>query len=240
MVPEGWGQDALSNAFQTISNNQLVIFQNNDWSWNAIKSLYELQQKIAAAVDASGASLSKKFLHQQISSYLACANLVTAGIVVESFCLQRLMIENAAYANFLNAKPEFFNLNRDRSRSEEFLKEFRNVFTWSKVSKCLSQSHEEIAAQLIEMYEQSIDLGAHPNVDSLGIRELDSTGGKTEINFNYIFDRETAEFAQTLFLRTTVCSLKVFELIFPNEFKKFDISNQLNAFYQMAVPDKCS
>ena len=97
-------------------------------------------------------------------AYRGAVRLLLGGQATETYALLRLAIENALYAVY-TGDNERAELWAQRGNSPKHAKQIRHDFTVGKMRECLARIDSQLAASVNQLYEMSIDFGAHPNVD---------------------------------------------------------------------------
>src|SRR5260370_42555922 len=85
--------------------------------------------------------------------------MVGLALPTDSYPLQRSCLENAGYAHLISTTPELSErwLNRDDDPGS------KSRFTNRAVREAISASDDELAVIYQDLYERTIDFGAHPN-----------------------------------------------------------------------------
>lgn len=135
------------------------------------------------------------------ASLRAAIRLALSGQLLPVFMTLRGSIESALYANAMVVNPELQGiwLNRDRDNSAR--QTCRDEFTAGKMFRYLSQAQDrEFSNRLREIYDSTIDFGAHPNnrsmITSTRIEALAT--GEHALNFAYIHGAGSFELRQSL------------------------------------------
>ena len=235
--PPPWGDDPLSTFFSEAEYNERVSPLN-------LAPIYALLQRLHAAFRGVEETVEKdnreellltRFLMVRAhSSFLAATRLAMSGQLFESYAPLRSSIEQAWYA---------LHTAKDRQppkRSEIWL--CRNENKASK-AKCKSEfsianvrsTHESFdsatAKELHQLYEMTIDLGAHPNPPGV-LTAMSRSETDKEINYRVgILFLKPISLLATLrtAVRVAVAVLKVFQVIFPDRFKLMRLDEEIQA-----------
>ncbi len=90
-----------------------------------------------------------------------------SGHVVSTFPIVRAALESACYAYLIAHDPENGEVWLTRHESDATLKRCRKIFTVRRASEKLERKHPGMAEWVLDLYEASIDFGAHPNQKSV-------------------------------------------------------------------------
>lgn len=226
-VPEGWGEDTLSAFIDLANRNTLGAFVHyKDW--------FTLLQDI----DSIFNKFSKNMLNVPVfyepflfvrahSTYRAAIRLATSGQMPEAFSLLRGCIEYSLYGFHLNKFPSLIQTWIGRDDSEASKKKARKTLTFGKMLFELKESSEATGSAAQQLYERTIDAGAHPNpktitlsmkseeTDELVFFELAQLNNNPEI---LILGFKTCA-------QVGICSLKIFKLVFPERFDLLGLSD---------------
>ena len=206
---------------------------------SAIDSLY-----IDFTVDGGGikpATASILMLNAH-ASLRAAIGLSLSGQLLPVFSTLRGCVESALYANAAmvqDKKLQSIWLKRDVD--DDCRKECRSKFTAANMFRLLTQAHTaEFSERFREVYDTTIDFGAHPNnrslLSSTRIEELNT--GEHELNFAFIHGAGSFELRQSLVACAEV-GLAVFfvALICFSDHPKLDSLNQQALDLQKEIPD---
>lgn len=123
------------------------------------------------------------------ASLRAAMRLALSGQLLPVFMTLRGSVESALYANAMVVNPELEDVWLKRDSDEKARQACREGFTAGKMFQYLSKSQDqEFSDRLREVYDSTIDFGAHPNnrllIRSTRIEKLDI--GAHALNFAYI------------------------------------------------------
>lgn len=222
-TPPPWDTDPLSRYFAEAEYNDRVTafsFPTVFALLQAANSALELVEK-AVEHDGEQVLLIPRFLIVRFrSSYLASIRLAMSGQIPESFALLRSAIEQAWYALHIARDPN------PTSRAEIWLKRndgpsekaaCKKEFTVKNVRTTHEACDQATADQLREVYETSIDFGAHPNQMGMLI-SMAHEKNPNQINYEVgILHPDTVPMLGALRLSVAVVigALKIFQLVYP-------------------------
>jgi hypothetical protein len=124
------------------------------------------------------------------ASFRAAIRLAFSGQLLPVFMTLRGSIESALYANGMVVEPRLTDVWLHRDESDKARQECRDEFTVGKMFRAVVQAQDkEFADRLREMYDATIDFGAHPNNRSLlaSTRIEGVSTGEAALNFAYFF-----------------------------------------------------
>ncbi|RJP64552.1 MAG: hypothetical protein C4539_14345, partial [Ignavibacteriales bacterium] len=162
-VPRGWGDDPLSGFIELARRNTFA-------SYSRLHVLYKLLSDIDKAYKTLTDNLINTpdwyaawFLLGTHSSYLGGARLSLSGQTTEAFRVLRGCIENALYGFHVSRNHESFRTWLNRHNNEVSMRAVKNEFRIT----CLFDELESIDKKLHriskDLYDRTIDFGAHPN-----------------------------------------------------------------------------
>ncbi|MEX1185822.1 MAG: hypothetical protein WEA80_04475 [Gemmatimonadaceae bacterium] len=135
------------------------------------------------------------------ASLRAAIRLALSGQLLPVYMVLRGSIESALYAHAMVVNPELQDVWLNRGKDGESRQACRNAFTVAKVFRYLEQAHEkEFSDGLRDVYEATIDFGAHPNSQSIisSVRIEELTSGSHALDFAYIHGVGSFELRQAL------------------------------------------
>jgi hypothetical protein len=236
-IPEGWGNDSLSAFIELANRNTFGAFvQYNDW--------FTRLQKI----DAAFGTFSENLLNTSVfyepflfvrahSSYRAAIRLATSGQMPEAFSILRNCLEYALYGFYLNKFPAEIQTWAARDDSEAGKKKACRELKFGKMLSHLDESSSATGKAARHLYELTIDSGAHPNRKTITLAMK-----REETNEHVSFDLAQLNndpIMFTMVLKTCaqvgICSLKIFNLVFPERFDLLGISDEIEQLSKKKV-----
>jgi hypothetical protein len=160
----GPGGDDLYSVMEDMTANwrrsyerEREIFQ----LYGEIHALYGTAEAISCSRKKE--RLLPRFLVRSHACFCGAFCLATGGLVPECFMLVRGCIENALYAHLISRCPELGDIWLHRHDGDAQRKHCKAEFTIGKAMGALGTAQPDLAVAVKGLYEQSIDLGAHPN-----------------------------------------------------------------------------
>ena len=130
--------------------------------------------------------------------------------------MHRSMLEYAAYALHINRNPDLAQVWLDRHQDEASMEESRNAFSHKKFNKTVVAVNQHAGKRFEELYQWTIDAGAHPNERSVteNMTMADEAGGLTMLAIIQHADGPQLDVALKRTAQCGVCSLEIFQGIF--------------------------
>ena len=159
--PSGWGNDELTSFLDTTRMHQFATFANKTVETKRILEIDETFLKVIKEGARAG-HLHAPFLLlvRAHSAYRAAASCTFSGQAAELHPLLRLMLEQGGYAFLMFRKPKLQDVWLDRKANRQKVK---REFTIGKFKSILASSDANLKNAFDELYESTIDFGAHPN-----------------------------------------------------------------------------
>lgn len=225
--PNEW-KGELFEFIEDCWNNSIAVVGNNNVIAARMSAIDVIFYQVAQGLEPKQAELlvPVMLLLRSFSAFRA-AVMVGLSLPAESFALQRSCLEHAGYAKFIATD---IKLSRLWAQRDQNLAEIRKQFTNSAVRKVIEKEDADVAKVYQELYERSIDFGAHPNEKAV----LGSVVPGTLDSGNMMITMLGGEGVQLHHgLRSCaqvgICSLKIFNLVFPAHFATHDFANKIAA-----------
>lgn len=228
--PPGWGHDSLSRFIEMARRNKFATFVQARPIWNCLNEIDSLFRLAIDAMNNSRAWFAGFLLLRSHASYLGGVRLSVSGQLTESYMVLRGCLESALYGLFIHENPGLRQLWLSRHESAEAKNRVKAEFRIGPMFDLLDARDIATGGPARELYERTIDYGAHPNELAL-LTALRLTDERETVRFdlNYLSDNSTPALA--LCLKTTaqvgVCALRMFRLVIPERFDLLSISDAL-------------
>jgi len=181
--------------------------------------------------EASLESSPAAFLARAYGCYLASVRISSSGQFAEAFVMFRACIENALYGYYIKENPKLGSIWGKRHKSKEAEKLVRKNFCIVNIFNFLSTQEPKVGPYIKDMYDKSIDFGAHPNIYSIGCNlQYIEDERKTVMD---IFNND-AFFLKCCLLanvRFGLGCLSVFRLIYPKQLKSCGVPEELKRLF---------
>lgn len=174
-VPSGWGKDSLSHFFQSAYENCLVAFHRGQEIEFKTLERIDLCFNVLLQSNSNNKISLFPFLHRSHSAFRASAYKAMSGQVADVYPTLRSLLEYALYSCLIAENPDLAKIFYKRSDSEKAKRKVRQVFKISNCQVALGRKREDLQLKSQQLYDDSINFGAHPNelsiVSSLKIEE---------------------------------------------------------------------
>jgi len=139
------------------------------------------------------------------------------GLILQTAPVQRQAIESIIYGVLFHFNEEFHEHWKRRHLDECSSKKFRNEGLKNGF-KALKENSAQLHDLTRELYEQTIDFGAHPNVlavDQMSNYSIEPDAGLGEANFGQVFGQPHVDQAHARTCSTYLILLGALQLIWP-------------------------
>ena len=228
--PPNWEANEISKFFDAARANEFATFANKT---DEVARLSDIDLGYRRAIDGVNHStdwFAGFFLIRAHSNYLAACRLCWSAQIPESYALLRSCLESALYGLYLGKHPKsretWLRRQDDPAAKQKVINEFRIT----KLLKLAAEEDAKEGAVAKRLYEQTIDLGAHPNELALmQTLKINKSADRIEFKSNYL-DQDSV--ALSLALKTTaqvgVCALSLFRVIYPERFNIVGVTDLLH------------
>ena len=210
-VPPGWGRDELTKFLDKFRANQLGTFANKRDAFERIAAIDQMFVTVLAESNNPGKMLETILFFRCQSALRAAAGLATAGQAVESNSVNRSALEFAGYALHIFRSPKLAKVWADRHKDPSSTEAARLAFSHKKVSASVSADDRRAGERFELLYQQTIDLGAHPNQLAVfgSTKIVDENGSRQVLHIDL-----HVGLAQDVALKTTIwCGLVSLDLM---------------------------
>ena len=166
-APAAWGNDEISNLLDAARNNEFSTFANLRSETSRLIDIDLSFRKVIDGLNHSNDWFAAFFVLRAHSNFLSACRMSMSGQIPESYALLRSCLENALYGVYLARNPDLRETWLRRHDSDEHKKKVRNEFKIGSMLDCaksIDSKEGEVAKQL---YDLTIDYGAHPNERAL-------------------------------------------------------------------------
>jgi hypothetical protein len=233
-VPADWGQNSLSGFIETVRQNTLVTFANLRPQYNRLCEIHLLYHDLIDNLHNARNWFSAFFVVRAHASYLGGVRFALSGQVSETYMVLQGCLENALYGHYFQRNPASRETWLRRSDDEQSRQRVRKEFTASALLRCLESADHKIHRMTKQLYEQTIDYGAHPNKDAvLTMMTKTEDDDSQRYLLNYL-SGGTLPFQ--LALKTTaqvgICTLYIFRTVYR---ERFDLLQLTDRLHQLSV-----
>lgn len=230
-IPANWGKDTLSEFLLAADQNRLATFSQKPQAFAKL-----------AAIDGCFALATKDILNPEneitalllfraTGYYRSACGAAMAGQVAETFVFTRALLEAAAYAVHVHQNPTAADAWLARHVDADGFKRSRDAFATKTLEKSISRKNPETAAQFMQLYQQAIDHGAHPNQRSLTTTmDMREKANRLEITHTILNgDGVALDFALIGCARAGVVALDILSIPYAEKFEQTGINKVVEA-----------
>ena len=228
--PLEWGNDKLSGFLEDVRQQQFASFAKN--IGNIPTKLIQIDacfaricENISHPKDVLGAIL----LIRSHSAFRAACSTAMGTQLPETFVLLRSTLEYAAYALHVNANPQLGEIWMRRHDNATAMREMKKAFLGVNVEKTVAKIDRKLLDTYKTLYEITIDLGGHPNIFGVASSAIFDKNDETQqLQIVYLHqNEEMVTHALMTLAQVGICSLSIFNCIFPERFEILGINAQL-------------
>lgn len=226
----GWGKDSISKFIENAIHNTYATFNNLKPQHTRLNEINCIFEKILQNLDNTSDWFISFFFFRSHSAFLAGVRLTMSGQIPEAYMVLRGCLENALYALYLKRHPEDQKTWIRRHNDEKSKKKVQREFAIRKILNYLQSEHNSLYLRTNELYEKTIDLGAHPNPKGL-FSMLRKSGNGENVFFESIYLSEHSPPLQACLKSCSqigVCSLMMFRRIYKERFDLLELSSLLD------------
>jgi len=230
--PELWGLGSLFPFIEDCWSNSIAAVGNKTDIARRLTTIDAIFEEIHRNLKPSSmAQLVPSFLLLRSFSAFRASVMVCLALPTDSYPLQRSCLENAGYARLISTAPQLSEhwLNRDDDP------ESKSRFNNRAVRESISSSDDKLALIYQELYEHTIDFGAHPNEKSVTINVVKESMETGNIQFRMLpGDGGLAlDHALQTCAQVGICALKILDLVFGELFEALDLKEKIK---QVSLP----
>lgn len=162
-------------------------------------------------------------------AYRAACGATLAGQPVEAFILLRAALEAAGYALHIQRDPSFGVVWLKRHDSADDMKAAKKAFEVRAIKETLAVADRKASAVFDELYQRTIDHGAHPNLHGiLGNATIAQEPGRATLQHILLQgDGLALDHALKSTAQVGVCCLDVLECAFRARFELLGVRHAL-------------
>lgn len=228
-TPPGWGEDTLTTFLDDARSNQFATFHNKKEAMAKLIMIDGAFLQIAEGWTDPSDFVAATFFARSHAAFRAAVSCATAGQVYETFPCLRVCLEHAGYSALTNHNESLTKVWLNRHDDADALKAVRQTFTHANVRGAIA-AKDQIAAEVYErLYQSYVDFGAHPNILGVaGSMRVVKDGENRVMQIIYLHeDGPPLELAVKSSARAGVCSLSIFQHVFPDRYERTGISKAM-------------
>lgn len=164
------------------------------------------------------------------SAFRGACRLSMSGQVPDAFPVLRACLEYALYALHINANPALGEVWVRRHDDAASLRRVRQDFTHAAVIATLGAKDANLHSIIQQLYERSIDFGAHPNERAItGSMTIQREPGRVELQQIYLHgDSLSLDHGLKTTAQVGLGSLCIFQHIFLERFRILGIQDMID------------
>ena len=227
--PDGWPADQVADYFDKAISNLVGTTQADGPAYPTIIEIDSIFRNLVAGLTNTESIMEAVLLMRAHSAVLAGNMLAMGGQATESFMVFRGVLENALYALHMH-KRGVWEIWINRHLDDASLKKSRDEFSYGNVARTLQETNAEIGQVASELYQRTIDFGAHPNerAATSSMQIIDADDKKT-IKQNYLSGGTMPQVhALKSGCQIGVCALDIFRIVFVHRFDILGLRERLD------------
>lgn len=229
-IPPHWADDKLSAFLDQAFNNTLASFVRKNERFQVLlrvdQNFLRIGENLVNPPDMIGALL----LLRSHSAFRAACRLSMSGQVPDAFPVLRACLEYALYALHINANCALGEVWLRRHDDAASLRRVRQEFTHTAVMATLQGKDRNLEPVIQQLYERSIDFGAHPNERAItGSMTIQREPGRVELQQIYLHgDSLSLDHGLKTTAQIGLGSLCIFQHIFLERFRILGIQDVID------------
>jgi hypothetical protein len=230
-TPPDWGDDLLAAFLDTASDNVLASYVHARPQYDKMVEVDSAYVRLCDHLLNPEDRFAPFLLLQAHASFRAAAGLAMSGQSPQAFMAMRGCLESSLYGFYFSRNPESFQVWLRRHEHDDARRSVKNEFTIRNLKDCLGQVDPDTNAVVAQLYERTIDFGAHPNVAALAAAFRRRTDGeRTRFEVAYLTaDPHVLMATMKWVVQTGVCGLMIFRNVFSERFDLLGLSESLAA-----------
>lgn len=206
-VPEHWGKSELTQFLELMEANGIATFAGLPKWFEALeridKTLVSNTSDLFHELKGTRVTAARLYM-RAFGAYRAAAQLAVSGQLYETAVLRRSIVEHAVYAWACGHSQSHRDAWIARANGETERKAARKAFQWNGLMQLLGTVDQKLATEIGSHYDDSIDFGAHPNVEGVDLSSqvVKSEEEATKLNTIYAHGPDAIVLALTDIINT--------------------------------------
>jgi len=206
-VPERWGKSELTQFLELMEANGIATFAGLPKWFEALeridKTLVTNSSNLFHELKGTHVTAARLYM-RAFGAYRAAARLAVSGQLYETAVLRRSVVEHAVYAWACGHSQSHRDAWIARANGEPERKAAKMAFQWNGLMQLLGTVDQKLAEKIGSHYDDSIDFGAHPNVEGVDLSSqvVKSEGEGTTLNTIYAHGPDAIVLAITDIINT--------------------------------------
>ena len=235
--PPGWGLEPLTDFLQSSTRNAWATYMQPETS-ELVRHAQRIDAVFQEAIDLMSGP-NADFVEALMLVNACCAFRTAVQLAMETkssetFPVIRTCLEYSMLAVHMHRNPQLVETWLRRGESLEHRKAVRRHFQTSAMLDTLTMSHNAIGERVSNLYELSIDFGAHPNEQALfGRLSIDHLpNGDVRFQTMMLGNVATVPAILKSALQAGVTALECFWLIYRERFDLMHTTDPIEALKQ--------
>jgi len=229
-----WAKDPLSSFLKVANYNVYATSRNLGPQFNLLRDIHIAYKQISDNLSNRSNIFSTFFFYRCHMSFLASVQLGAGGQLSAAHSVVRSCLEAALYGYEISVSTDSLELWLSRHDTTESRKKVGRKFGPKNLINTL-RSCDDCTANIAEqLYDRTIDYGAHPNERAILPKKFDKSEKTIDISFD-AFEVGTIEHLACLKTIATVgvCTLDIFRHIWPELYDSVGVSRTLDTFHHI-------
>lgn len=220
-LPPCWGDDKLSLFLDQALKNTLATFVHKRPGFETLLRIDQSFLKIGENLADPSSFLGAALLLRSHSAFRAACRLAMSGQASDTFPVLRACLEYALYGLHITSEPQLGEIWMGRHDNDETMRRVRRKFKHVNMMKTLCARDQALHSTIDELYERTIDFGAHPNERAItGSMELEKEFDHVMFSQIYLHgDSDSLDHIMKTSAQIGLGSLCIFQLAFPERFE---------------------
>jgi hypothetical protein len=224
-MPVGWGTDKLSDFLDMAQGNTCFVFEQHGLAWARMK---EIDEAFATVTAAAPRGFSAFFLLRCHSAFRAAVRVASSGQLPEGYALLRSTLEWALYSSYVHDDEARGRTWLSRHDGDAERKAVKQEFRVDRMIDTLAARSAAVGARTLELYNETIDFGAHPNERALtSSMRPEAEKGTFQLDYFTLQDSPALRLLLKRTCQVGVCCLDIFDSLWPERFSVLGVSEAL-------------
>jgi hypothetical protein len=225
-VPPGWGTDELSKFWDEARSNQFATFMKKRPIYNRLVAIERAFAEVSKGWTNPQSEVSAMLFLRCHSAFRTAAGLAAAGQAVESYVVNRVALEFAAYSLHIFRQPDLAKVWLNRHQGEASMKAAKKAFSHNKVQATVTAANGHAGEQFESLYQRTIDFGGHPNERSVtGNMSVVEEADRRVLESIFLHgDRPALDWALTTTAECGLCALEILQGVFNARFELLGVN----------------
>lgn len=239
-VPFDWGRSELTQ-FLDIAEVQahasyVVLSQWVHAIESVDRNLTEQAPVFFHEIDPPRRTAAKLFL-RSFGTFRGACRLALSGQTFEATVLTRSIIESAVYGWACAHSQAHRDAWEHRSDGDDMKQAARRLFRWSSLRELLREANADLDDRIHLLYEQTIECGAHPNIDgvSLGSEFRQIEKNRYAISTIFLHGEDAVLLAVLDLLRVMELVYRLLDLTIHDRLRILGVDQQVDQERQLVV-----